>query len=200
MRTIMTIILTCGLLILAATAYPQDSVIVNISPVVCPYADSHLAERLEYKLSTLNRLPLAVHKDAVLPEKFENLNQIVDRGQTQKARFLVDIYVDKLDLAKRKITVVPLAVYRYQVYAVISGHIRIIDVVKKRVVKMNRFQWESKGSDQWQLIDDEPDDPALNLPADEKIILFDSLEEKAAEGLFEQIKIDTRGNHFDTQK
>ncbi len=195
-----TIILSSMLLVGGLAVRAQDSVIVNISPAACPYADSHLAERLEYKLSTLNHQPLAVNIQAAKPAKFENLEQVITRGKAQKARFLIDITVEKLDLIQKKITVVPLAVYRYQVYGIITGQLRIVDVAKRRVAKMDRFYWEMKGSDQWQLIDDEPTDPALKLPADEKISLFDALEEKAAVALFEDIKAATRGNHFDSQE
>jgi hypothetical protein len=195
-----TIILSSMLLVGGLAVRAQDSVIVNISPAACPYADSHLAERLEYKLSTLNHQPLAVNIQIAKPAKFENLEQVITRGKAQKARFLIDITVEKLDLIQKKITVVPLAVYRYQVYGIITGQLRIVDVAKRRVAKMDRFYWEMKGSDQWQLIDDDPTDPALKLPADEKISLFDALEEKAAVALFEDIKAATRGNHFDSQE
>ena len=163
----------------AWSAWAQESVVINISSGPCPYADSRLSEKLKYRLSSLNHNPIIVNDASFGSSDFENLEQILARGRDQKARLLIDVIVDKIDLARKKNTFIPIALCRYRIFAVLSGKIRIIDVTKGRIVSEKDFRFEAKGIDQWQILEDDPADPGLFLPADAKIDLFDRLEETA---------------------
>jgi hypothetical protein len=188
------------ILLTGFTAGAADGIIVNLSTVSCPYADSHLKDKLDTYLSTVEKVPIISDSGAAFMSGTKaarvDFSLLVERGKQMQGRFLVDIMIDRIDLEKRKLTVIPLLMYRYRVYGIVSGTLRIIDIVKNRVVKMEKVYFDLKASDQWQLVDDETNDPALSIPPDDKLILFDRLEEKAAAGLFEEINKLIRGNHF----
>jgi len=172
-----------------------DGLIVSLKAAECPWADVHLENKLGLYLSHFSRIPVIRQN---LPDgsdqfPFEDLLQWgVERG----GRYLVDIEVDRIELERRKVTVFPYLFYRYRVYAVMSGRIRIIDLQKQRVEEFKNILYEIKASDQWQVAEDNKFDPALSVPADEKTALFQQLEDKAAKELFKEIKELTRGNHF----
>jgi hypothetical protein len=188
------------ILLTGFAAGAADGIIVNLSTASCPYADSHLKDKLDTYLSTVEKVPIISDSGAAFMSGKKaarvDFSLLVERGKQLQGRFLVDIMIDRIDLEKRKLTVIPLLMYRYRVYGIVSGTMRIIDIVKNRVVKMEKVYFDLKASDQWQLVDDETNDPALSIPPDDKLILFDRLEEKAAAGLFEEINKLIRGNHF----
>nr|MBN2278313.1 hypothetical protein [candidate division Zixibacteria bacterium] len=183
------------LMFLAIPALAGDNVIVSLKTTACPWADIHLEDRLDLHLASINRIPV-VRQD--LPANSDNLafEDLLDWGQQRDGHFLVDIAVERIDLDLRKVTVFPFLLYRYRAYAVLSGHLRVIDLDKKRQLVFKEIAYDIKASDQWQPGEDNKFDPALNIPADEKRQLFRRLEEKVAEELSREIKALTRGNHF----
>lgn len=194
-------VITFGILLFAAgAALAGEAVIVNVSTPACPYADSRLSEKLGLHLSAVNTVPIIWNDDKpdslAASDESAGFDQLLARGKILNGRFLVDILVNRMDIIKRKITVIPLLLHRYQTYAVLSGTLRIIDIAKSRLVKLEPINYDLKASDQWQVADDDSNDPALLVPSDEKITLFDRLDEKAAAGLFAEINRLIKGNHF----
>ena len=187
-------------LLFVPAAFTDDGVIINLEMSPCPWADIHLDERLGLYLSAVTGVPI-IQMDLVdsLPynyDTFETFSDLIQRGRSLGGRFLIDIVVDRIDLERRKVTVIPLVVFRYRVFAVLTGKLRIVDIKKERLVSMKKIRYEVKAADQWQFADDDPDDPALMVPAHKKALLFKSLDEKAARGLFDEIKKMTRGVFF----
>jgi hypothetical protein len=188
------------IIIFVAGAGATDGIIVNLSTASCPYADSRLKDKLDTYLSTIEKVPIITDSELPVSPGFQKNQRdfavLVERGKKLQGRFLVDIMIDRVDLEKRKLTIIPLLMYRYRVYGVVTGTLRIIDVAKGRIVKMEKIYYDLKASDQWQVADDDTNDPALLIPSDDKLLLFDRLEDKAAAGLFDEINKLVRGNHF----
>lgn len=109
----------------------------------------------------------------------------------------MDVTVERIDLERRKVTIVPWIMFRYRVYAVLEGTLRIFDIKKGRLIDLKNIECELKAKDKWQIVDDDKTDADLMVAADARQILFDDLEETAAAWLYEEIKKLTRGNHFD---
>ncbi|MCX6826993.1 MAG: hypothetical protein NTV06_06990 [candidate division Zixibacteria bacterium] len=181
-------------LFICLQAKAGNGVMVTISTPDCPYHDSKLSEKLDLLLSTITTAPII--RPAAESLKSADFKELVNRGRQFGGRFLVDIIIDKIDLVKRKITVIPLTIYRYQIFAVLDGTMRIIDIDKSRIITMDKIDYNIKASDQWQFIDDDSNDPALMIPSDEKITILSRLEDKAAAGLFDEILKLAKGNHF----
>lgn len=198
MKTVKYAALVAGLLAcLAATALAENKVIVNIDLPRCPYYDSRLEVKLHDYLTLIDRAEIAypdsVQRARLNADKSLFFEDILKIGEECQGRYLIDIDIDRIDIERRKVTVIPLAVYRYRVYGVMKGTLNIIDIARKRVLETQDLDFEVKEADQWQVYDDDPDHPALLLPADRRINLLDRVDDKAAEGLYEQIKKMTRG-------
>jgi len=188
-------LISAALLLLFASVAAQENILVSTRIPDCPWADSHLDERLNLYLTSITNVPI-IRRQLPAFADTAGFTEILAWGRQQNARFLVDISMARIDLERRKQTIFPLLLFRYRTYAVATGTIRIIDFKKGRMTKLENIAYELKASDQWQIFDDEKDDPELMVPADRKQILFDRLDDNVALSLCEQIKALTRGNHF----
>ena len=101
--------------------------------------------------------------------------------------------IDRIDLEKRKKTVIPLLVFRYRVFAVITGTLRVIDVEKERLIDIQALQFEIQAAEKLQAIDDDENHPTLLLPADARMRLLQRLDERAAGEICLEIRRLTRG-------
>ena len=186
--------------LLFSVAVSQTGIIVNLKIAENPWADSHLKEKLDLMLSTISqvliiRADASEHPDAG-PLQTSHLNALIEHGQTHNGRFLIDVFIDRIDIEKRKAFILPGLIFRYQVYGTAVGKIRIIDIKKARLVDMIDLDCSLKAKDRWQFVDDDPFDADLKVSADKKIILFDRLEEKVAGEIFKEVKKLSKGNHF----
>jgi hypothetical protein len=179
-------------------ASAEDGIVVNLRIPEHPWADSHLGEKLDTYLSAISHVPIIRYdiNDSILAASGESFQDLLTRGQMQKGHYLVDIRIDRIGLDKKKMTVFPMILSRYRVYATLTGTLRILDINRERMVKVKKIDYEVKASDQWQLVDDNEYDPDLSISPDEKILLFDRLEDETASRLFKEIKELTRGNSF----
>jgi len=191
--TLVLLLLVCGL------THAKEGIIVNLKSADNPWADSRLADKLDLRLSTISKVPIIrADKDVNLPGPLEtaHLDDLLEFGRAHNGRFLVDIFINRIDLKKRQAVIIPHAMSRFQVYGYAVGTIRIIDIKKQRLAKMVDLDCSMKIKDRWQLYDIDPDDPDLNISPDRKVILFDELEDKVAEKIFKEIEKLSRGNHF----
>jgi hypothetical protein len=182
-------------LILSGDSGAQNSIIVSLKTPLCPWIECRLGDKLDYYLSCLNRVSIA-REDLPINPEFASFESLLSWGRQRGGRFLVDITVDRIDLERRKATVFPEIVFRYQVYAVLTGTLRIIDLKKGRLAALKDINQEVKAADQWQFVDDNENDPALSVPPDEKMVLFRRLEDKTALKLLQEVKELSRGNSF----
>lgn len=198
MKTIKRVLAMAGLVLsLMATAAAENKVVVNVNLPECPYYDSRLDVKLHDYLALIDKAEIAYPDSAqrarLGADRSLFFEDILKIGEECQGRYLIDIAIDRIDIERRKVTVIPLLFYRYRVYGVMRGRLNIIDVARKRVLETHDLDFEVKEVDQWQVYDDDPDHPALLLPADRRINLLDRVDDKAAEDLYEQIKKMTRG-------
>jgi len=197
MRKCMIIMaLLVPVVLLPTFSWGGNSILVSLKSPECPWADSHLDEKVDLLLTSMNRVPI---RRQSLPDTPDILSfeEIIRWGQEQGGRYLVDVTVERIDLERRKVTIVPWIMFRYRVYAVLEGTLRIFDIKKGRLIDLKNIECELKAKDKWQIVDDDKTDADLMVAADARQILFDDLEETAAAWLYEEIKKLTRGNHFD---
>jgi hypothetical protein len=189
-----------AILILPGFLMAQDGIIINLKQVPNPWADSRLGEKLDLLLSTISNVSITRAVGSIdnssVPIQTAAIDKLIEFGQAHNGRFLIDVFIDRIDLEKKKTVVLPCAVSRYQVYGTAIGVIRIIDIKKARVVDLVKMDCSLKAIDRWQFVDDDPNDGDLNMAPDKKIILFDSLEDKVAEKIFDEINKLSKGNHF----
>ncbi len=181
-------------------AVSQTGIIVNLKIADNPWADSHLKDKLELKLSTISQVSI-IRADAnnlpnAGPMQTSHIDDLIEHGQAHGGRFLIDVFIDRIDIEKRKASILPGLISRYQVYGTAVGKIRIVDIKKTRLVEMIDLDCSLKAKDRWQFVDDDPHDGDLKVSADKKIILFDRLEEEIAEKIFNEVTKLSKGNHF----
>ena len=186
--------------LLFSVAVSQTGIIVNLKIAENPWADSHLKEKLDLMLSTINQV-LIIRADAnehpdAGPLQTPHLDALIEHGQTHNGRFLIDVFIDRIDIEKRKAFILPGLIFRYQVYGTAVGKIRIVDIKKARLVDIIDLDCSLKAKDRWQFVDDDPFDADLKVSADKKKILFDRLEEKVAGKIFKEVKKLSKGIHF----
>lgn len=181
-------------LIPSVLPFAQDGIFVSIKTMDYPYADSHVADKLSLALSPFKEVQIFEAFNPAGPP--EGLEQLIAFGHAHNVRFLAELSIDKMDMKKRKKTIIPLILFRYRTYGVIVGTVRIIDIAKERIIQLENVNVDIEAADQWQIFDDDAGDPALNIPADEKIALFDRLEDEVARQFWEKIRRLTRGNSF----
>lgn len=191
-------LILCSALLGSIPAISGQVVVVNLESVPNPWADVRLGEKLDFYLATESRTDVI----RISPElrdslnwdtRTERLDDLIDHGIKMNARYLVDVFIDRIDLDRRKVTVVPQAAFRYRVYGVLSGMLRVIDIERARMVRVKEIDCEIKVSDRWRFGDDDINDADLHLSAYRKTIMFDELEEKAAQKIFGEISRLTRG-------
>ncbi len=175
-------------------AVSQTGIIVNLKIAENPWADSHLKDKLDLKLSTIRQVSI-IRADAG-PLQTSHLDDLIEHGQANGGRFLIDIFIDRIDIEKRKASILPGLISRYQVYGTAVGKIRIVDIKKARLVELIDLDCSLKAKDRWQFVDDNPNDGDLKVSADKKVILFDRLEEEIAEKIFNEVTKLSKGNHF----
>jgi len=190
-------IFIAAVLIVAPAVSAGDGIMVKITSAPCPWADTHLEEVLGIDLSTITTVPVIWldSSDSLLSpvDPQTTFSDLAAYGRRFGGRYLVEVMIDRIDLEKRKKSVIPLLLFRYRVYGVMTGTLRIIDVEKERLVDMQALTYEIEAACQVQVFDDDEDDPALLLPPDDKMRLFRRLDERAAAGICVEIRKLTRG-------
>jgi hypothetical protein len=201
-KAVVSIGLCIGILILISVpgvSIADDDIIVNLEYPECPWADINLEDKLDLYLSEISRVPvIAAYRNGDSlnrPLRTSDFKELIDYGKSLGGRFLVDIFIDRIDLEKRKTTVIPQFVSRYQTYGVMTGNLRIVDIHKARMLKIKKIDCSLKANDRWTFVDDNTYDSDLNIPADQKIILFQKLEDKVASELYKEIRKLTRGKN-----
>lgn len=179
------------LFVAVSSVAAQPTIIVAMGTVDSPHCDNRLSQKIEYGLSQIVT-PISVVSREVFDRsgagQTSELERIISFGRNHQARFIVDVLIDRIELTRKKVTILPILVFRYRTYAVLSGRLRIFDLERGRAIAAEKISCEIKASDQWQISEDDPDHPSLMIPADQKIILFDALERQAADDILDKIK------------
>jgi hypothetical protein len=194
--TIISLVVLFTASALIATA--GDKIVVNLRIPPNPYATSRLNDKLDLYFSAINDATIV--RNIVVKTTPDETDRVLDfeelmgLGLERNSRYVIDLNFTRIELERRKTTVVPQVINRYRVYAVLRGWMRIIDVEAGSLYKMKAIEFEVKARDRWQFADDNRHDADLMIPPDRKIILFEKLEEQAASGILSIIKELIGGN------
>lgn len=201
MKNRYTIIFFAILLVASALmATAGDKIVVNLRIPPNPYATSRLNEKLDLYFSAINDVTIVRNLVVnTIPEESDRVldfDELMGLGLERNSRYVIDLNFTRIELERRKTTVVPQVINRYRVYAVLSGWMRIVDIEAGRLYKMKAIEFEVKARDRWQFADDNRHDADLMIPPDQKTILFEKLEELAASQIMSIIEelIGGKGN------
>lgn len=176
----------------AGLSYAEDGIIVAVNMPPCAWADVHLAERIDFYAASINSLPIQIidseESGKTGAGSLGTAEKLSNTGRKFNGRYVIEVQVDEIDLEKRKVTLLPQAIFRYRVYAVLRGSLRIYDVDDARMISSRDIEYEIKAKDRWQFADDDEHDADLHIKSDLKAKLFSRLEDEAALDIHEKIK------------
>jgi hypothetical protein len=189
------------LAVLATGVFANNSrkVILQVIAPESAWSRSKVAEKLIIHLSRDARYNViepdfSAETQPPFPEQRYNLDSLMNWGTELGGRYLMLIDVHSQRLETRKTFQIPLFFHKYQTMAVMEGEFRCLDLSRGRMLVAEPFRLEEKGPRCMQADPDENAyDSDLQLPADQKILLLDKLEEKLADHLSRRLSAVTNG-------
>jgi hypothetical protein len=182
----------------AASAAPLP-LILQVQSAPLAWGDCRFTDKLTTALSRNPDLNVIVPEAASgpyppFPDDRNNIDSLLNWGTEVGGRYLLTIVVDREALERRKTFSVPVLFHRWEIIAVMSGELRLVDLLKRRQVLAEPFEEKLSATRQFQSsAEDNAADPALHVTAAEKSDLFQSLETRLAERLVDKISRYTRG-------
>ncbi len=158
------------------------------------WSDASVEKQLHQILSRNQRLRVLparpIYDDQPpFPEDLYNADSLMHWGLEIGGRYLMVVVVDKTRLERRKSFSLPLIMHMYQTYGVISGELRLMDLIRGRMLASEPFEVKIKGSRVLQqTFDDDRGDPSLHMTAMQKTQLFEELQQKASLLLVERLQ------------
>ena len=177
--------LAAGLcLAVGAGAQTQQSVLlVAIEQTAPAWSDSRLFDKLTEGLTREPRIkvvavPSCSPDSAGSRAQAFDLEKLVADGRARQGNYVLYIRVTSERYDRRKTFSVPLVFHKWEVIGVIEGEWRLIDVVRGKQIKAEPFHLEMNGKRVIQAtMDDNIDDPDINMSAPDKIQFFGQLED-----------------------
>jgi len=171
----------------------NGSALIKVIHSEIGWTDSRLTEKLLIELSR-NGNSAVVNAD-VLTEMSEfpvgryETDLLIDWAAQAGKKYLVLVSVEFDGLERKKTFSLPLIFHKYENIGVISGELRIIDLIRKRSIVSEHFKIEKEGKRIIQAsTDDDKNDADLHISAPEKIIFFSELERELAVMLADRIR------------
>ena len=171
----------------------NGSALIKVIHSEIGWTESRLTEKLLIELSR-NGNGAVVNADLLteLPEfpagRYET-DILIDWAVVAGKKYLVLVSVEFEGLKRKKTFSLPLIFHKYQNMGVISGELRVIDLIRKRNIVSEHFKIEKEGKRIIQAYtDDDKNDADLHLSAPEKIIFFSELERELAVMLSDRIR------------
>lgn len=198
-KFIWMVLSVCLLALTVATSAQTDrraiSVIMEHSDR--SFLDFHLLDRLYDRLLIDNGLNVVIpDDDSTLPpppnQRF-NLDRIIEWGQEVGSRYVIYLQVEDRKIVRRKRTSIPYILNRYIVEGQIDGAYCLVDLNRSKVVGHWKLRTRLPGPRQWQVAEDYPDDPDLDISAPKKIQFYKDLEEQAVSEIIGQVELQLRG-------
>jgi len=196
MRNKLLALVMVGAAFLAAplTGSPQNNgviVAVVLEPPRTDIPDCTLVEKLDTRLALRGGYAVITPgRDSVatpLPGTPFDFRQMLTWGEENGCHYIIYLRIDGRRIAVRKQTSVPLILSRYVVEGCLEGTFSLIDVRRAKLVNTWDIGTKVSGPRQWQVADDYPDDPDLHIPAPQKVIFLQKLDEKAVTTIFETV-------------
>jgi len=171
----------------------NGSALIKVIHSELGWTDTRLTEKLLIELSR-NGNGDVVNADilAEMPEfpvgRYET-DLLIDWAVAAGRKYLVLVSVEFEGLERKKTFSLPLIFHKYQNIGVISGELRIFDIIRKRNIISEHFKIEKEGKRIIQAsTDDDKNDADLHISAPEKIIFFSELERELAVMLADRIR------------
>lgn len=171
----------------------NGSALIKVIHSELGWTDTRLTEKLLIELSR-NGNGDVVNADilAEMPEfpvgRYET-DLLIDWAVAAGRKYLVLVSVEFEGLERKKTFSLPLIFHKYQNIGVISGELRIFDLIRKRNIISEHFKIEKEGKRIIQAsTDNDKNDADLHISAPEKIIFFSELERELAVMLTDRIR------------
>jgi hypothetical protein len=193
-RAMIWLSLAVFLSLLAGTITAQQSLLlIAIEQSDPAWSDSRLIDKLTEQLTRDARVRVAAIPSAN-PSNRESratsldLDRLVADGRAKQGQYLLYIRVTSERYERRKTFSVPLVFHKWEVIGVIEGEWRLVDPLHGKLIKAEPFHLELNGKRVIQAtMDDNVDDPDINMNATDKMIFFGQLEDMLARHLFDSI-------------
>jgi hypothetical protein len=156
--------------------------LVAIEQQPTAFTDSRLFDYLSTELTRDARIqvePIPACNPAQASSRAQafDLERLVTDGRQRLGQYLLYIRVSSERYDRRKTFSVPLVFHKWEVIGVIEGEWRLIDVARGKLVRAEPFHIELNGKRVIQAtMDDNVDDPDINMSAPDKIQFFGQLE------------------------
>jgi len=159
--------------------------------------DFDLVGRLVDRLSRANGYSVLIPEEDTTvpasPDKRFDLQRLLAWGEDTGCRYIIYLQIDDRRIQTKKQVSIPLLVSHYVVEGCLEGMCTLVDMRRGKTVMNKHIRTYLTGPHQWQVFEDNRDDPDLFIPAPEKMEFLRRLEEKAAQDIFESVLPHIRG-------
>ncbi len=159
--------------------------------------DFDLVGRLVDRLSRANGYSVLVPGEDTTtpasPNRRFDLQRLLAWGDETGCRYIIYLQIDDRRIQTKKQVSIPLLVSHYVVEGCLEGMCTLVDMRRSKTVMNKHIRTYVTGPNQWQIFEDNRDDPDLFIPAPEKMMFLQRLEEKAAQEIFESVLPHLRG-------
>jgi len=158
-----------------------------------PWNDSRLETELIRTFTRRESVriePVAARAAAgpAFPGAVYDVDSLTDWGLEVGGHYLVLVLVDDERLETKKTFHLPLVFHRYQTVGVIEGELRVVDVTRRRLLLAEPFRVEKPGPRVFQAtMDDDINDPDLQIAAADKQTFFNQLETELSGRLVKRV-------------
>lgn len=198
MKKSIILILTLVLAVSITASQKQKMIIKVISPEAI-WFNSTVDRTLQKIISRNKNIEVLVHDDNAkglpsFPIDYLNFDSLYNWGAELGARYVVMVEIESNEIEKRKTFSFPFLVNKYQTVGIIVGELRIIDIKRGKLLTSEPFQIEQNGpSVIHTTLNNDINDPDLNIAASKKVKFFKELDKKLTKHLIKRIKAVTGG-------
>ncbi len=193
---ILLLILSIAVSITAASR--QKMVVKVITPEEI-WFKSTVDENLRRVISRNKNIEVMMHDEnssslPSFPGDYLNFDSLYNWGAELGARYVVLVEIESHEIEKKETFSFPFLVHKYQSVGIIVGELRIIDIKRGKSLTSEPFENEQNGpSVIHTTLNNDINDPELNIAASKKVKFFKELEKKLTRHLTKRIKAVTNG-------
>jgi hypothetical protein len=175
-------------------ANPKRDVLLHVETVPSGWAESRLKEKLAVTLGRYADMDITLTSDIdgrmpPFPEASRDFDSLTAWGTKAGGRYLMVVRIAAERFEPRKSFLLPLIFQKYEIFGVVEGELRLIDLQKPRLLAAEPFSTELRGPRILQAApDDDKYDPDLHLNAVEKVKFLGRLEQAVADQLVTQAR------------
>ena len=168
-------------------------VLLDVNQPDNAWADNRLFERFQTALTRdpnwrVETLP-GLDEQSNRTDRWLSADSIIALGQDLGGQYAVCLAVYDQRIERRKSFHVPLVFHKWEAVGVLKGELRVIDLLREKQVKAEKFEIELRGPRVFQAtMDDTKFDPDITMTASDKALMFAGLEEKLVDELLPKIK------------